>query len=413
LNPLTQLSIRPKLPVITTIILAGAVAALGLYWTGAVSIEDRIITIRYFLFALTGLTAFSTPYLLFPDKLASIIQLGNLSRRSLNSYLLKKVFAYTWPVFLLLVVMALGDLNQLLEHLAQKFAYLASALFLFAGVSLFSIVRYVKCGPDSQFWQESEKGKQLRKQMADIFKYPIDPGAIPSLVNTILVLLFGSAAIIAGTLANGWFSPLAETALMLLVFLFGLRTLQKHADSTVRNYYSTNAFFREFFGANLKGEEATSRREVEQLWWVPVRWKMHVWQFLVQSDRKIPAGRVVFAGHLLVLFIAYQRPDPEFLTIIWLIFALLHHLLIVLIFQPEFAPAWVMRWVDSASAWFFSRFWMQLRWVIPLLLGMNVQYFLFATPAPQSQAVVVAIYLAAGMIVSALGVSKITKEIKS
>ncbi len=387
--------------------------ALGLFWTGTVAIEERIITLRYFLFGLTALAAFSTPYLLFPDKNAPVIQLGNLDRRLLNDYLLKKFFAYTWPVFLLVTVMAMGDLNRPLEDMTEKFFFLLSSLFLFSGISLYSLVRYIKCGPDSQFWQESEKGRQLRKQMADFFKYPIDPGSIPSLINTILVLLFGSAAIITGTLLSGWFSAAAETGLMLLVFLYSLGKFQKHSEHTVRNFYSTNAFFREFFGVNLKGEEAAARREVEQLWWVPARWRMHVWQFLVQSDRKIPAGRVVASGHLLILFIAYQRPDPEFLTITWLIFALLHHLFTVLTFQPEFSPPWLLRWVDSASAWFFSRFWMQLRWVIPLLLGMNVQYFLFGVPGFESQAGIIAIYLAAAMIVSGLGVSKITKEIKS
>jgi hypothetical protein len=410
---LSKISIRPKIPPFTTVILTTGVIALALFWTGTVAIDERIITLRYFLFGLTGLAAFSTPYLLFPDKNATIIQLGNLTKQLLNLYLLKKLFAFTWPVFLLLTVMALGDLNRPFDDLTQKLFYLLSSLFLFSGISLYSMVRYVKCGPDSQFWQESEKGRKLRQQMADFFKYPIDPGSIPSLINTILVLLFGSAAIIAGTLLSDWFNPAAETAMMFLILLYGIGKIHRHSDEAVRNYYSTNAFFREFFGANLKGEETASRREVEQLWWVPARWRMHVWQFLVQSDRKIPAGRVVAAGHLLVLFIAYQRPDPEFLTIIWLIFALLHHLLMLLTFQPEFAPAWLMRWIDSASAWFFSRFWMQLRWVIPLLLGMNVQYFLFGMPGFESQAVVIAIYLAAAMIVSAFGVSKITKEIKS
>jgi hypothetical protein len=410
---LSKISLRPKIQAVTAIILAGGVAALGFFWTGTTPLSERIITIRYFLLALTGLAAFLTPYLLFPDKNVSLIQLGNLSKNSLSGYIMRKLLSCTWPVFLLLIVMAFGDINRPSEYLAEKFIYLLSSLFLFTGVALYSVARYIKSGPDSQFWQESEKGKQLRLKMADFFKYPIDPGSVPSLINTILVLLFGSAAIIAATLVSDRFTPFAELLLTGLVFLSGLVTVQKYSGDLVKNFYSTNAFFREFFGANLKGEEAVSRREVEQLWWVPARLKMHVWQFLVQSDRKIPAGRVVAAGHLLVWFIAYQRPDPEFLTVIWLIFALLHHLFTVLTFQPGFAPSWLMRWVDSSTVWFFSRFWMQLRWLIPLLLSMNLQYFLFATPDFQSQSAVIAMYLITAMIMSAIGVSKTTKEMKS
>ena len=406
---MSELSIRPKLSKPALLFTAIFVISLGLFWTGTNSIADRIITLRYFLFALIGLAAFSTPYLLFPDKYAAVIQLGNLSAKSLNHYLLKKLVFYTWPVFLLFGVILFGDLNTPTEHLLQKAVYAGVSVFLFTGLILFSLARYVKSGPDSQFWKESEKGRRLRQNMADFFKYPIDPGSVPSLLNTILIVMAGFLAIVVGAMLEQFISIFAELLWMGFVFLMAIVSMKKYTATIVRNYYSSNAFFREFFGTDLQGAEAAARREVDQLWWVPGLLKAHVWQFLVQLDRKIPSGRVVAAGHVLVWFIAYQRPDPEFLTVIWLLFALLHHLFTLLTIQPEMSPQWLLRWLGSSSIWLFSRFWMQLRWIIPLLLSMNAQLFVFGTPGFQSQAIVISIFILSSLLVSAIGVSKLRK----
>jgi len=406
-------SIRAKLSKTAVAVTALFVIAIGLFWTGYNSLDDRIITLRYFLIALTGLAAFSTPYLLFPDKNGAIIQLGNLSSSDLNRYLSGKIASYTWPVFLLFGVIFFGDLNNPAENLFLKLLYTSGASLLFAGLMMISVARYVKSGPDSQFWKESEKGRKLRKNMADFFKYPIDPGSVPSLINTILIVLAGFLAIVAGALMEQFVSVYAEFLCMAAVFLGGVFTLRKYNPTIVRNFYSSNAFFREFFGESLKGEELAARREVGQLWWVPAPIKMHVWQFLVQLDRKIPSGRVVAAGHVLVWFIAYQRPEPEFLTVIWLLFALVHHLFILLTIQPEMAPGWLLRWAGSTFIWLTTRFWMQLRWIVPLLLSMNAQLFIFGTPDFQSQSIVISVYIAAALIVSAAGVSVLKKEIKT
>jgi hypothetical protein len=403
----SELSIRPKLSKTAIFFTAIFVVALGLFWTGNDAIADRIITLRYFLFALTGLAAFSTPYLLFPDKYGAVIQLGNLPAKDLSRYLLKKLAFYTWPVFLMFGVILFGDLNTPADHLLQKTVYGGVSLFLFSGLILFSLARYVKSGPDSQFWKESEKGRRLRQNMADFFKYPLDPGSIPSLMNTILIVLAGFLAIVAGALFEQFISIYAELFWMGFIFIMAIATMKKYAGTLVRDYYSSNAFFREFFGTNLKGDEAVVRREVDQLWWVPGKFKAHVWQFLVQLDRKVPSGRVVAAGHVLVWFIAYQRPDPEFLAVIWLLFALLHHLFTLLTIQPEMSPQWLLRWLGSTAIWLFSRFWMQLRWIIPLLLSMNAQLFVFGTPGFESQALVIGIFILTSLLVSAIGVSKL------
>lgn len=386
---------------------------LGLFWVGESSMENRIVTTRYLLLILVALTAFLTPYLLYPDRNSTLMQLGNISSDHLMIYLLKRILKIIWPVYLLFTVMMFGDIYTSDQLLVSKTANAASAFLIFTGLILISMIRYVKSGLDSQFWKESEKGRELRKKMADYFKYPIDPGSIPSLFNTVLIVTLGSVVIILTAIIGQSMSGVGVLLFSLIFFGGSVAFVYNHSDGFLKNYYASNAFFLEFFGSNLKGEDVTSKHEVVHLWWVPTHLKAHVWQFLVQLDRKIPAGRVVFTGHLFIWFLAYQKPDPEFLAVVWILFALLHHLFIILTFQAEMSPGWLLRWVASKWVWLFSRFWMQLRWLIPLLLSMNLQHFVFGTPGLVIQLQVVAIFIFFSMIISAYGMAGLNKEVSS
>ncbi len=379
---------------------------LGLLWTGDSTLESRIITLRYFLFVLTGLAAFLTPYFLFPDKNSPLIQLGNLGKKSLGYYIFNKLGSYCWPVYYLIAIILLGDLHNFFNGLDYKIITLFSSWSLFSSVVIISTVRYVKSGPSSQFWKESQKGKLIRQRVADYLKYPLDPGSIPSLINTLIILLVGSGTIIFAVYAGDRIHPFAELMVFISLLIYAGYSVRKFSVSMIRDFYSSNSFFREFFGVTMKGEEVLESRKVNQLWWVPDFIRVHVWQFIVQIDRIVPAGRIVAAGHFVVLFIAYQRPDPQFLVMIWVVFALLHHLFSLLTFRQVIAPQWLLRWVAPVHIWILSRFWIQIRWILPLILGMNQQYFLFGTPDLKSQAAVLITYLISGFIVSAMGMAK-------
>ncbi len=379
-------------------------------WTGSAVIDERIVTLRYLMLILAALIAFATPYLLFPDRNISLIQLGNLNNKQIGRYLFNKTFRFSWPLIFLMAAVLFIDLQNPFQNLWIKSVSLLNGLLFYSAITLFAVSRYLKSGFDSQFWKESEKGRRFRKQMADYFKYPIDPGSVPSLINTILVLTLGStAAILASVVWHqaGFIPELAFMAILMVVAIFHYRSA---SGNVVTNYYSTNAFFLEFFGSSIKGEELASKREVHQLWWVPNNLKAHVWQFLVQLDRKIPAGRVVAAGHLFVWLIAYQRPDPAVMAYTWLLFAISHHLLVLLTFGPDVSPAWLHRWLGSAKIWFISRFWMQLRWIIPLMLSMNLQLFVFGFPDLTIQISTLILFIFTSLIVSLYGVTSLKKE---
>lgn len=386
---------------------------LGFLWVGESSLDDRIITTRYLLFILAAMTAFSTPYLLFPDRNSTLLQLGNVSSEQLMIYVMKRILKLIWPIYLLIAVMMVGDIHTAEQFLIPKIIYLFAVYLILSGLILISITRYIKSGLDSQFWKESERGREIRKKMADYFKYPIDPGSIPSLINTIWITTIGFAMVVISAIIGQLWSGIGVLLLSAIFFSVSVVYAYANSGSMLKNFYASNAFFLEFFGSNLKGEDLTSKHEVEHLWWVPSQLKVHVWQFLVQLDRKLPAGRVVFTGHLLIWFIAYQRPEPEFIAVVWILFAIIHHLFLVLTFQVEMSPGWLHRWLASKWVWLGSRFWMQLRWVIPLLLSMNAQYFVFGTPDFEIQLQVVSLFIIFAMIISAYGMSGLNKEVSS
>lgn len=386
------------------------VLALGILWTGNSQFEERIVTVRYLLFILSGFIAFSTPYLFFPDSTAPVLQLGNVHGKDFQGYLLLKLYSLYWPVYMLIAVILFVDIETPSEHLISKFIYFLVATLLLSGVLLISMKRYIKSGPDSQFWKESEKGRELRIKAADYFKYPLDPGSIPSLINTIVVLLIGSISVVIASSIGNSFGIIFELPVVFLVLMWGIVEVKGFKQQMVKSFYSSNAFFREFFRVNIKGMEDSVQREVEQLWWVPSSLKMHVWQYLVQLDRKIPSGRVVAAGHALIWFMAYQKPEQDFLLVLWVLFALLHHFFMVMTFKNEFSPSWLLRWVGSRSTWIFTRFWMQLRWIVPLLISMNLQLFIFAVPDWEGQILVIAIYLITGFGISVAGSAQLKSE---
>jgi hypothetical protein len=375
------------------------------------AIEERIITLRYLMLGAAGFISFVTPYLLFPDSKSKLVQLGNISGRKLISYLFNRTFSYYLYVYLFILATLFADSGTTSSDLIVKASYSVYALLYISGLHSLALYMYLKVGPQSQFWQESEKGRDLRFKLANYFKYPMDPGAIPSLVNTVILALFGMLIIIIGTIAGNSFGFAAEVALALIVFLIGGAIYFAGNRLPERKYYHTNSFFSEFFGSTEGEDTITARRKVEQLWWVPSPIRANVWQYLQQIDRKIPAGRAVASGHVLVWLVAYQKPDINFMIGVWTLFAVTHHLFILLTMQRNFSPHWMLRWLSPIKSWVFSWFWMQVRWLLPLVISMNAQLFIFGVPRGSDQLFIIAVYLTSALAVAFVGGFRLKKSI--
>jgi hypothetical protein len=412
MNHHTILALKKYQPLLLKLFLSTTVVAMGVSWMHDAPVNERVVTLRYLILAIAGFISFVTPYLLFPDTNSRLIQMGNVSGKKLLSYLSRKTLYFYSYFFLFITVILFVDSVSFTSDLVIKGTYALYGILFTTGLHFAALFLYLKVGPQSQFWQESNKGKELRRKMADYFKYPMDPGAIPSLINTVVLAAGGMLLVIISSVLGNRFGGFSELLLSLSIFGFAFAKYRLNNREPERKYYHTNSFFSEFFGANAGEDSITARRKVDQLWWVPAQLRANVWQFLQQIDRKLPAGRAVATGHILVWLIAYQKPDINFMIGVWALFAVSHHLFILMTMQTDFSPHWLLRWVSSPAKWFITWFWMQIRWLLPLMISMNLQLFLFDVPRAQDQVVIIIIYLLSAVAAAAVGAVRIKTSVK-
>lgn len=360
--------------------------------------EERIVVMRYFLFGFSGLAAFILPYISFPDRRIALIQIVNLSSSSILKLYLKR-HSLVWGTGLVLVlIIAAGNPMVALPDPFQAAMMALCGAFILAGVYLFAAARYLKSGTDSQQWKEGGRGAKTKKWLADVGKYPVDPGSVPSLLNSVIISLFGMLGVVAAAAAGGYIGIAGEALVALILFLFGVRSIRALRATADHYYYHTNAFFYEFFGEGRGGEGDREPIRVGQLWWIPGRWKAHSWALMLELDRRIPSGRLIGIGHLFVWVLAYQRLAEPVLVVVWILFALLHHSLLIFTTQEALAPRWWLRHLDRAGHWAATRFWIQVRWLLPLLVSIILMKSMFGIFSWPEIWLVAVVYLASGAL---------------
>jgi hypothetical protein len=364
--------------------------------------DSRVVMMRYLLFALSGLFAFILPYISFPDPSGKLYQLGNVNGRQLAKLYLTRHRPLWGICILIIIATALADSRGVTNEFIDQVFLMFYGLFFLCGIYLYASFRYLKIGKDSQEWQEGVRGLHVRKRLAEIAKYPVDPGSIPSLINSVVISLIGMLGVVAGAIAFGFSGLLGELLFSFLLLLFGITRFKSLQDITDRLFYQANAFFNEFFGVSAGPESDREPLRIDQLWWIPSRWKANSWGLMLQMDRKLPAGRYIAVGHLFVWVIAYQDAGRTAMIASWLLFAVIHHGLLMLTSVQTIAPRWWLRTLDKPIHWIIGRFWIQVRWLLPLMVSMWVMKWLFGVPQWQDLGVVFITYLLAAVLISAI-----------
>jgi hypothetical protein len=363
--------------------------------------NSRLVMMRYLLFAYSGLFAFILPYISFPDPDKNLYQLGNVNSKDLlKSYLV--THRPVWGIgVMLLIVVSLADSRGGGEFTSQL-ALLVYSILFFTGIYFFAAYRYIIIGKDSQEWQEGERGRQISAQLADVAKYPIDPGSIPSLINSILISLLGMFGVVTGAIFFGFAGQPGELLIALLLFVYGLNRFYSLVEIGDRCYYQTNAFFSEFFGLASGPGSGREPLKVDQLWWIPARWKPNSWGLMLQMDRKLPAGRYIAVGHLFIWVIAYQDAGKFVMLSSWAVFAILHHGLLFLTATGSIAPKWWLRTLDKPIHWIASRIWIQVRWLLPMMLSMTVMKWFFELFTWQDLGWIAILYMFSGAMIATI-----------
>jgi len=373
-SALHQRSLSDKLLAVTPAVLLSVllVTTVANYDTAG-----RMVYLRYLLFALSGLLAFILPYLSFPDSAARFYQLGNASPQQLLRSYFRRHRLIWGTALLLILITALADPELRLSDLSDRLTLVLYGLLFLTGIYLFSAARYYRIGRDSQEWNEGRRGAELRKRLAELAKYPVDPGSVPSLISTVVISALGMMAVVTGALVHSLVGIWGEVLVAALLFLAGVKSIRSVRALSDRFYYQANAFFSEFFTASSSPELDREPLQIGQLWWVPERWKSHSWALMLQMDRKLPAGRFIITGHLFLWVVAYQEAGTGVMLSAWAVFAVMHHGLLTLTTQRAIAPKWWLRALDRPVHWILSRFFIQVRWLLPLMASMLVMNWLF------------------------------------
>ncbi|MEX0593449.1 MAG: hypothetical protein WD115_01640 [Balneolaceae bacterium] len=365
------------------------------------TVQESRRTVRYLLFSWVALLAWILPYISFPDPKSGLWQLLNRSNRWYHTHLLARHRYLVTGGALLLIATVITGPDQIRFGLESLWVALY-ALFFLLGVWGLAVADLIGIGARSQYWQESDEGRALALKVAAIAKYPVDPGSLPTLLSTMRLALVGMGGVVVGAWAFSLYGPLGELSVALLLFLIGFVRYGSKRQRAAAHYYQTNAFFSEFFTPPRTSVDGERELAPNQLWWIPSSLRIHAWALLVQLDRTLPAGRVLLVGHLLIWVLAYSGAEGSQLWVFWCGFALLHQAWILPTGSSDLAPAWLLRTLATPWRWMQIRFWMQVRWLLPLLASAGVMQWLFGPFGTGSLLELTGVYLLASLATSAV-----------
>jgi hypothetical protein len=139
-----------------------------------------------------------------------------------------------------------------------------------------------------------------------------------------------------------------------------------------RHFYHTNAFYREVLGGDGLGALDREPVAYETLYWVPTRWRPAVWASLLQFDRRLPLGRYVALGHALVWVLVWQGAPWAAVTSVLLLLVAGQNAAAYVLTTPDAAPRAFQLTLRPVLHWTLVRFFVNLRWALPLALSLAV-----------------------------------------
>lgn len=336
--------------------------------------DTRIRGLRYW--SLIGMAAFavSAPHVLLPDRDLKLMQRLNRSPLKLLRHQLAQWQPVIWLFVLPTVILAFWDPGQAASSLETKTLHAASITLLLAGTAAYSFLRYTGIGPLSQQWQEGTKGdwyRTMKEHSPGGFAVP--EGMVPAMLATQRVFAVGLLMLVAaaylGQTVHLMLSLIPGALLLGWVTLRLFQGVHRHD----RDYYATNAFYGEIFrgagGVRISAREAVPYSAV---YWSPKRFKPHVWATLRQLDRTLPLGRMMVVAHGLLWILFYNDASAYTVTAYLLLIIATKNTASYVLTQPTLAPMPFHLARQSNLGWIITRFLVNLRWTLPLLMSLLI-----------------------------------------
>jgi hypothetical protein len=346
--------------------------------TGADPATRRFIMRAYLLFA-GGLLAMTPPHILLPDPLVRFLQLGNPPPADL----LRRTCGRWTPVVAALcappLAIAFFDPASPADLLGLKALLGAEGILSVAGIGLLSLARYSTMGRTVQEWQEGTRGRLYYSVMEHApagSGFGIPRAAIPILTATPVLFGLLITTVVAGAILGAAAGAGAALVPALLLMLFAwLRWLQARARFDL-HYYRTNGLFEEVFRQGGPMEEGREAIPYGAVYWAPESLRPHVWAGLRQMDRRLPLGRFVALGHLLLWVMVIGGFAATFVAAYLLLFLTATKAALFVVERGPHHPAPWHLMLLPWRAWIGVRLFMNLRWTLPLALSLGVLWLI-------------------------------------
>jgi len=336
--------------------------------------------LRYWTILSAGALAAAVPHVLLPDARVPLLQMLNRPPAQLLTHQLGRwapvVALFALPATLL----AFYDPTGWTVDGVTKGVQLIEHLLIMVGTGVYSLMHHVRLGARSQAWQEGRAGQWYAAAVEQAGQgVSVPRGLVPALFATARVFSVGLAAVIAAAYLEPLAAGLAAWAPGAALCAGALVQTVRMKASYDRHFYHTNAFYSEVLGGGGVRARARSPAAYDAIYWAPHRWRPTVWASLRQLDRLLPLGRLVALGHLLLWILFLRDVSPAVIGAYLLLFIVAQNAACFVLIRPTVAPPAFQLTQRSPSHWMMARFFVNLRWTLPLVLSLGLVAVLDAT----------------------------------
>lgn len=337
------------------------------------SLSERIFYLRNWSVIALAVFAMSPPNVLLPDPRVGLFHHLNPPPALLQRYVLRR-----WiPILVLLIVpaavLAYFDPGNFGGALGIKSVHLLWNVLLMLAGGLYAFAQYMTIGKRSQAWQEGTRGKWYRwlAKETPVSFIGVPQGLIPVFFATSHILIVGMVFLGASLWLIGEIGPAIAWAPGFVYVIIATLRLLVQAETFDAHFYRTDALYEEIFrsagGVRVSDREPIPYRAV---YWTPERWKPHVWAFLRQFDRRLPLGRFLLLGHIVLWILFYQDARAGLIAGYLLALAAAKNATVFLTASGAMAPPSFQLLLQPPSAWAVTRFFVNLRWTLPFFLSL-------------------------------------------
>lgn len=358
----------------TYVLLIGLLCYVAaLLGVAAPTLEVRAGLLRYWSLFGAGAFAVAFPHVLLPDARVPLLQMLNRSPA--------RLLAYQWgqwaPVVGLFampaVLLAFVDSGHYGQEVMAKGIRLVEHLFVIAGTGAYSFAQYATIGARSQAWQEGRAGRWYANWVELTGQgFSVPRGLVPALFVTGRIFMLALAVVIVAAYLEpraGGLAAWAPGAVLCAVAAWRIRRARAAYD---RHFYHTTAFYREVLGGGISYVQVRSPVTYDAIYWAPHRWRPAVWASLRQYDRVLPLGRLVALGHGLFWLLLLQGVGHAVVTGYLLLFIVAQNGACYVLTRPALAPPAFQLARQSPFDWAMTRFFVNLRWVLPFAFGLGL-----------------------------------------